>query len=279
MEVRPQPRVLVVGNLVLDRTAGGWAPGGPALYTARMAAALGARVLLRANVCPEFDRGVLSGLDLALLSAHRCARYENVYDDHGNRRQRLLDPGEPLPVADLPECDVLLLAPAFHELASPPPSPSAQVVAAALQGLLRASRPDGTVVPRTDASRAVRGFARPGWFVFFSEEDAVDPEGLARELAGQGAVVFLTRGWQGAERFRGSERSTFPAVPARKVVDPTGAGDCFAAAFLVTLVQTGDEARAIAAALVAGALAVEGEGLAGVPTSEELARRLQEVAA
>ncbi len=279
MEVRPQPRVLVVGNLVLDRTAAGWAPGGPALYSARMAAALGAQVLLRANVCPQFDRTVLAGLDLALLSAERCTKYENTYDERGNRRQRLLDPGELLPVLDLPACDVLIFAPAYHELTRPPASVPAQVVGAALQGLLRDTRADGTVVPHPQALAAVRDFVRPGWYAFLSEEDTADPEGLSRELAAQGAVVFLTRGWQGAARFRDGERRSYPAVPARKVADPTGAGDCFAAAFLVTFAQTGDEERAVAAALTAGALAVERPGLEGVPTSEELARRLREVAA
>ncbi|MBI2468198.1 MAG: hypothetical protein HYV62_10340, partial [Candidatus Rokubacteria bacterium] len=63
-------------------------------------------------------------------------------------------------------------------------------------------------------------------------------------------------------------------APAPAVeVEPTGAGDVFAAAFLIRYNATGDPWDAAAFAAVAGALTVEGEGIAGVPTRERLLER------
>ena len=51
--------------------------------------------------------------------------------------------------------------------------------------------------------------------------------------------------------------------PAREV-DPTGAGDVFAATFLIEYQRDGDPWQAAAAAACAGSLAVEGDGWSAV---------------
>jgi sugar/nucleoside kinase (ribokinase family) len=62
-------------------------------------------------------------------------------------------------------------------------------------------------------------------------------------------------------------------------VDPTGAGDCFATAFAVRYAETESFAEAGWFAAAAGALAVEGYGLAGVPTRAAIEQRMKQVAA
>ena len=57
-------------------------------------------------------------------------------------------------------------------------------------------------------------------------------------------------------------------------VDPTGAGDCFATAFMVRLAETGSLDEACSFGLAAGALSVGAAGLAGVPSREQVERRL-----
>ena len=84
----------------------------------------------------------------------------------------------------------------------------------------------------------------------------------------------LTFADKGAVLFVNGERHAIPASRAREV-EPTGAGDVFAAAFLVRYNTTGDPLEAATYAAVAGALTVEGSGIAGVPTAEELAGRWQ----
>ncbi len=51
-------------------------------------------------------------------------------------------------------------------------------------------------------------------------------------LAGQVPLLVVTRGENGAEALKGSDRAAVAAHPVAKVVDTTGAGDLFAAGFL-----------------------------------------------
>ena len=54
---------MVAGNVAEDRAPGGWAPGGPSLYTARMCVALGARVTLLSAIPPGYPAEALAGID------------------------------------------------------------------------------------------------------------------------------------------------------------------------------------------------------------------------
>lgn len=274
---------MVVGNVGEDRAPdGGWVPGGPALYSARLAVALGHQVTLITRLVPEYDHRVFEGIDLRALPAVGVPRYANEYDERGDRTQYLLARGGRLDVPavvaslNLP-CDVLVVAPAFHEIDALPPSP-ARVVGVSLQGLLRDVADDGRVFPHADPWGQVQPFVRPGWFCFFSEEDTADPPALARQLAAAGARALLTRGYRGATLFSGGREEPLAPYPATPV-DPTGAGDCFATAFLVRYAETNDLAEACRFALAAGALAVEGHGLAGVPTRAAIRALLRKVAA
>jgi sugar/nucleoside kinase (ribokinase family) len=73
----------------------------------------------------------------------------------------------------------------------------------------------------------------------------------------------LTADRDGALLFVNGERYEVHPRPAREV-DPTGAGDVFAATFLIQYQRDGDPWQAAAAAACAGALAVEGEGWSAV---------------
>jgi hypothetical protein len=242
-----------------------------------MALALGARVTLVTNLPPGYDVEALDGLDLCTAVAPAC-RYANSYSAAG-RTQLLLDPGQPLEaaLASAPaRCDILVVAPAYHELAAFP-CIAAPITAVALQGLLRDTQGQ-RVVPHRDPWAQVEAFLRPGVFAFFSEEDTPEPEDLARRGAVAGATVLLTRGPAGAEMYAAGGTRHFAAIPAC-ATDPTGAGDCFSAAFLVRYAETGDIGQAGRFGAAAGALAVEGTGLAGIPTREALEARLRKAAA
>lgn len=276
---------MVAGNVVEDRQASGeWAPGGPSLYAARCAAALGARVTLVTRLEGGYDTTALAAVDVIGLPAERTPRYANTYGDHGDRTQLLLDEGEPLD--ELPvvkgSIDAVILAPAFHEFGEGATAAwecyRAPVRSISLQGILRTVRADRRVVSVSDPLAAVAGMAPEGTHAFFSDEDTADPQALARALSAAGCTAIVTRGHRGATVYRGSAVEHFPALPANPV-DPTGAGDCFAAAFTVRLAETGSTAEAITWALAAGAIAVEGAGLAGIPRREAIERRIARDAA
>lgn len=271
---------MVAGNVVEDRAPdGSWVPGGPSLYSARTAAALGAEVTLITRLPAGYDRAVLAGLELQALDAGHAPRYANSYTPAGDRAQLLLHPGEPLDChLALPRpADALLVAPAYHEFDALPVVP-AKVLAVSYQGILRRADGAGRIHPTPDPDTAVLPFAAPGSFAFFSEEDTAQPEALAAFLATRNVTVLLTRGYRGAVMYHGGSVHHFEAVPAT-ATDPTGAGDCFATAFVVRYIETARLKDACHFALAAGSLAVEAPALAGVPTRAQIESRMARVAA
>ena len=276
-------RVLVAGNVALDRTPdGGWVPGGPALFSARMAQALGADVTLITTIEPEFDRGVLAGIDVRPVDG-LLPRFANTYHEQGHRTQLLLETGSPLEL--LPQLrtgetfDMVFYAPAFHEFAKAPLRFKGAIVGVSLQGTLRSVTAEQAVVPRPNPLAACTKMARAGWITFFSEEDTIDPEGLAAALAARSTVAVLTRGYNGATLFElDGTTHHWAALPANPV-EPTGAGDCFATAFMVRLTETESLEHAMEFALAAGALAVERPGLAGIAGRAEIEARMTREAA
>ncbi len=266
--------VVVTGNLVEDRAAdGGWVAGGPALYAARMAKALGANVTLVTGKPARYPAAALAGLEVVASPVAAACQYANTYDPEGNRTQLLLAPGEPLEISWRPRqlVDALIVAPAYHELAGLPPFDT-RVTMVSLQGPLRDIDGDGRVVATPDPAAAVAPFIEPGAFASFSDEDTADPEALARHLAAGRMTVAVTRGHRGATLFEGAYRRHVDALAADSI-DPTGAGDCFATAWAVRFAETGDLAEACTFALAAGALATEKPGLAGVPPRSDVEAR------
>ena len=102
--------------------------------------------------------------------------------------------------------------------------------------------------------------------------DYVTPnETEAPAVRNANATLVLTLGDEGAE-LRGERIPAFAA----SVVDTTGAGDAFTAAFAVALAEGRDEREAVRWGCAAGAHMVEHPGVVpGLPTREQLERRLQ----
>ena len=110
---------------------------------------------------------------------------------------------------------------------------------------------------------------------------AADDESGCRLWAGQGRLVALKQGEAGCTLFQGDERLQVPAFPANEV-DATGAGDSFAAALTVALLEGMPLTQAGRFANAVGALAVTRMGpMEGSPTRAEVEAfiRAQEVMA
>jgi hypothetical protein len=269
--------------VALDRTPeGGWTPGGPSLFASRAFATLGAEVTLVTTLEAGFEPPALGGIEVRSAPGE-LPRYANTYDAEGNRSQLLLARGSPLKLSHAVRrgevFDLVFFTPAYHEFQRLPRTPQDVLCGVSLQGALRTADTSGRVRPHREPFNVSLRFVRPGVLAFFSEEDAPEPERLARHIAKLGAVAILTRGYNGATMFAsdGSQHH-WDAVPAQPV-DPTGAGDCFASAFLFRYAETNDLASAMRFALAAGALAVEGKGLAGIATREAIESRMTREAA
>ncbi|MBI1944450.1 MAG: carbohydrate kinase [Deltaproteobacteria bacterium] len=108
-----------------------------------------------------------------------------------------------------------------------------------------------------------------------------DDAGAAALLSKGPALLVVTRGARGCSIYRGGHAPVHVDAPTVRVVDTTGAGDAFVAAFLDALVRSGeDEVAALSTPLLvgaarlgnaAGALATTRYGaIPALPTREEI---------
>lgn len=101
-------------------------------------------------------------------------------------------------------------------------------------------------------------FALAADLVFLSTTALADPEATMRDVAARGraGVVVATAGAQGAYLLADGELTHVPAVePPAPAVDSNGAGDAFAAAFLLGRLEGADPLRCARYGAVAGAYA------------------------
>jgi sugar/nucleoside kinase (ribokinase family) len=119
-----------------------------------------------------------------------------------------------------------------------------------------------------------RSVARSVDAVIYSELDLDEPYVFAEEMARLAPMVIVTQSSRGAELFVDRDRKHIPAFPIKEV-DPTGAGDVFAAAFLVRYRETCDAVESAKFACCAASFVCEREGVEGTPTREQVDERLK----
>lgn len=265
------PNLLIAGHIAKDITGDGWRAGGGVLYAAAQASRLGLKVGVVTACSAELDpTSLLPGVDWHVLPSESTTTFENVYKG-GMRQQRLLAVARSIVMADLPdawlEAPLALLTPLFHEIESTMPaalSARGSYVGLGAQGWLR--RLDG------DRIRPVDFESSPAWLagdvVFLSEEDITQPEAVAAWQK-RIPIVVLTRGYRGCMIWDERGRHDLSAAPVAEV-DPTGAGDVFAAAFIVKYSEERDVLKAAGFAAAASALAVRGEGISAIAGREEI---------
>jgi sugar/nucleoside kinase (ribokinase family) len=269
------PDFVAVGHLTVDELSGGLRPGGSTLYAGLFAHQQGLRVGLLTSYGPDFPFDVLPPeIEVVGVPAAGTTRFALDYRPAG-RRLTLKERAARLEAAHLPphfaEAGIAYLCPIADEVAPALAHafPDAAIGIGA-QGWCRVWDGDGTVRMRPwPDPRPVLARAQA---LFLSSDDVAGWETRAIDLYQEVPLGALTFADKGAVLFVNGERHVVPALPAREV-EPTGAGDVFAAAFLVRYNLTGDAFEAASYAAVAGALTVEAPGIAGVPTAEQLAER------
>ncbi len=272
----PAPSALALGHVTLDQVGGGLLPGGSVYYAARTLAALGARVRVLTAAAPDFPPDALAGIETAFVPAAATTTFVNAYGAGGLRAQRVLSAAPPLDPADLPPAwrgpELLLLAPVLGELdvRAFAEAARARFVGLGIQGLVREVGPDGTVGHRRlDLDPA--SLAAVDAAVLGEDEARGDPT-LVSRLAGAIPVVAFTHGARGCEIVvRGRTRRV--GIHPASEVDPTGAGDVFAAGFFLALCRGEDPLDAARLGAAAASIVVEGRGGEALPRlGEALAR-------
>jgi len=260
------PDFVAIGHVTLDRFGESVRPGGSALYAAVTAHRLGLSVGLLTSHAGDFPLEIIpSHIEVVTVPADETTLFEHRQEAQG-RVSHVRALASPLTAADVPEdwrdASLTLLAPVVDEV-----DPliatlfTDGAVGAAAQGWVRQVKPDGLVVPRPWPSP--EPLLQSVQTLFLSREDILGQEAEVIEWFQRLPIGVLTADRVGALLFVNGERYEVQPRPAREV-DPTGAGDVFAATFLIQYQREGDPWLAAAAAACAGSLAVEGEGWSAV---------------
>lgn len=270
------PEFLVLGHVTKDVVEGGFRLGGTATYASLAALRLGLRVGVITSVSSDLDiSSTFRGIEVHCIDSPVTTTFENVYLRHG-RDQFVRAVASRLTVEDIPDhclaSPVVLLGPVAQEL---DPNlvyafPKA-LIGVTPQGWMRKWDEQGKVYPKSwEEASTILPHAT---VLILSREDIGYQEEVIAGYAASMPVVAVTEGSGGAKVHFGGEWHHVPAFQAVEV-DPTGAGDAFAAAYLIHYAKRGDPLGAALFANCVASLAIEQEGVAGLPTLEQVRKRM-----
>ena len=231
---------------------------------------------------------LLPEIAVAARSAPVTTAFENSYHA-GFRTQYLRARAPKLEITDIPhawlDAPVILLGPLAQEIPLAliqglPKRQPGTLLAATPQGWLRHWEEDGRVWPAAwEAAKEIL----PLLDVLILSHDDLLPfannqrdgaDAILAEWSMRVPLLVATDGRHGATLFEHGVTTRFPAYPANEI-DPTGAGDVFAAAFLVHLHQHSDPHAAMNFANCVASLSIEYPGITGIPTREQIEQRIR----
>lgn len=231
---------LVIGHITRDVTPVGNRVGGTVSYSGRAAQALGCQTAVLTSCQPDYEGlAQLNDLTVEVVPSAHTSTFENIYRANG-RTQMLYTPAGPIQAQHLPtdwlDTAVVQLAPVANEVdpALIHQFPNS-VIGMTPQGWLRCWSADGRVTAR-DWPEAEQ-YLPLADVVILSEEDLLD-EAMLPRYRQAARLLILTENARGCTVFLGEEVRQIPA-PSVTLVEPTGAGDIFAAAFLTRYAQNG----------------------------------------
>lgn len=269
---------LLIGHLTLDVVEGGFQLGGTAAYAGLTAQALGLKVGIVTSFANDLNPAPLGRIPVISYPSERSTRFENRPTPSG-RGQVVHSVAEKLDFHMIPE--VWRSAPVVHL------APVAQEVESSLLRYFPAAfigiTPQGWMRDWNAEGRVSVGEWPEMGFVLenagaavVSLEDIGGDEGRIEEMAASCRVLAVTEAGEGSRIYwNGDVRRIRP--PQVEEIDPTGAGDIYAAAFFARLYQTRDPWEAARFATGLASASVKRAGLASIPTFDEIQDCLVEV--
>ena len=272
------PDFVVVGHAVRDLVPGGWRLGGTITFAAMQAHRLGMSVGVVTSAASDLN--VAEQLPFAeVVQAPSLATtcFENVYHE-GHRHQHVRGRADVIARDTVPaawrSAPIVLLGPVFGEI-----EPGfgtlfdeASLVGVSAQGWLRSLDDEGRV-------RHTHWDGPPFWnacdVLFVSDEDLAEARDDLATWIATVPIVAMTESWKGARVHSDRRWRRIDAFPETEV-DPTGAGDTFAAGFLIRLHETSSVEDAARFGAAAASLSVGGAGAAAIPSRSEVEARLRQ---
>jgi sugar/nucleoside kinase (ribokinase family) len=262
---------LAIGHITLDVTPQGKRIGGSVSYAALTAQALGLNAGIVTAWGEELPLGLLEEIPVINFGAEHSTAFENIYTPSG-REQRVRTQAEFLEFHMIPEAwrspRILHLAPVAREV-----SPrilkyfTDSTIGVTPQGWLREWDEKGRV-QAADWEESGHVLSRADVTVL-GLEDVRGDETKVQRMAADCPVLVVTDGKNGCTLYEHGKQHHIES-PQVNEVDPTGAGDIFAAAFLVRYHLHGDAADAARFASQLASRSVQRHGLDGVPSKDDI---------
>lgn len=269
---------LVIGHIAKDQTPEGDTIGGTAAYAGRTAHAHGLCVGLLTSFAGDLDLSPLEGLQIRNLSSESTTTFENRYTTQG-REQFLRSIARPILADDVPkiwhQTPLVHLGPIANEVERDLFELfSNTFIGVTPQGWLRERDEDGKVGLLN--WKTIRDILPLANAVVISLEDLGNADQVIPTLAEDCQLLVVTNGANGARVFFRGEQRHFPA-PQLIEVNPTGAGDIFAATFFIHYKQHQEPWEAARVATNLAAKSVTREGVESSPSRDDLQAMLAEV--
>lgn len=273
-----RPDFLVIGHISKDLLDKGFALGGTVTYSALTARNLGreAGVITSASSDIDLGKALDDDIEVLCLPSLTTTTFRNIYPD-GVRQQYVYATARRIGPEDVPErwrhSPIVHLGPIAQEV-------DEEIIHSFYEALIGVT-PQGWIRGWDEAGRVfykdwkgARTVLPKISVVIFSNEDVVDDQALAQAYAQLAEIVVVTQGRYGATVYYRGKPHHFPARSTFEV-DPTGAGDVFAAAYLVRLYETDDPYEAARFANIIASFSVEKPGTSGIPVGSGLLSALR----
>ncbi len=273
------PDYLVIGHVTKDNIPGGAILGGTPSYAGVTARHLGQRTAIVTSFGPDIPAmDVLAGIEIKRVPHSQSTTFENRYSG-GVRHQKWLATSGTLTYDDVPPAwrntSIVHLSPMAQELSPKLCShfPNS-LVCVTIQGWLRGRDADDNVIyqPHPDLDGSLGCID----ILVLSLADVGGDRAAADHILTSVKIGVETLGPDGCRVFHNGQVVHVPVQPEPEV-DPTGAGDIFAAAFFVRYRDTKDIVKAAQFANACGSLSVRKMGLASVSTLPEVEAHLVEL--
>jgi sugar/nucleoside kinase (ribokinase family) len=272
-----KPNYLCIGHSCHDKTSNGYILGGTASYSSIAAKQLGMNAAVLTSVGGDFlfhDFFKAKDIDFQWIASKETTVFENIYHNHHrtqylhSRAETLFPHHIPTSFLDIPivqfcpiddEVDFSLLQQFRNALKG-----------ATIQGWLRQWDSQGKIAPKAMDWAQLAHVD----IVILSDADIAGFEYALPIIANHVKIMVMTQGKNGAIIFTDNTQYHFPSYPIQEV-DATGAGDVFAAAFLIQYYKTKRLDLACAYAHVAASFVVEGLGLNNVQAIDNIQARYE----
>lgn len=279
-------KFVAIGNVAIDQNLQEHpATGGSVLYSSLLASKLG----LKAFAVTSYGEDFLA-LKPNWQNVHVYPQLTPfsttiglIYDQHGNRQVIVGKEGgiisEKLLPKEISDADIIFICPIVHEISSKLVDFVAKenkggIIVTTPQGWLRDWGKEGDKIFQKPWENAKEILAHTD-ILSISEEDIQDDKSvldLYKSFIKPRGIIIVTQGSKGATAYRGKEIIFFKAYPA-KMVDSTGAGDIFAAAFGISWKETSSMGQSLKFANTAASFIVEGIGESNMPTRFQIQSR------